>query len=167
MNEWKYDATCKISALPVFDFETRRRFVFSVPWTNMHSFHRPMNTRIFSIKYDNHQISHSIFERYHMEKAATPVERIQRCGQLTINTFSNWWGNKWANYHRKFLNTGEKQCTSRKPHIYQCGWPIHWRVMTAAQWKGRIWPIICTEGANFLQFIPCKTLPKSCGCSTK
>jgi hypothetical protein len=36
--------------------------------------------------YDNHEIPHYIFERYHVEEAATPVERIKRCGQLIINT---------------------------------------------------------------------------------
>ena len=31
MNELNYDATCTITALPIFDLETCKRFVFNVP----------------------------------------------------------------------------------------------------------------------------------------
>lgn len=86
MNEWNYDATCTITAFPVFDLENCKRFVFSIPWTNIHSLHRTMKTRIFTIMCDNHEITHYLFERYYVEEAAKPVERIQRCGQLIINT---------------------------------------------------------------------------------
>jgi hypothetical protein len=49
MNEWNYDATCTRTSLPVSDLENCKRFIFGVPWTNIHSLHRPMNTQLFSV----------------------------------------------------------------------------------------------------------------------